>query len=301
MTRRQGASTPVLALLVILAVTGAWWALALWPAGSVEPGWLERTRAACFGSSRGGLPDAGGWILLIGEPLGMLGVLLIGWGRTLRADLTRLANHRGWRVAGVGVLAAVLLGVGLAVWRVRNLAAQSEVARAGSGIMSPFQVAAPSMPLVDQNGRATSLANLEGPVLLTFAFGHCGTLCPLTVHNALAARKKASRIDLRLAVLTLDPWRDTPERLPTLARQWGLGPDDQVLSGDIPSVERTLDRLGIGRRRDSLTGDLEHGETVILLDGSGQIVGRLDGGWDRMDELMRMIKRAPEGRSVGAP
>ena len=30
------------ALAVILGVTAAWWALALWPAGDVEPEWLAR-------------------------------------------------------------------------------------------------------------------------------------------------------------------------------------------------------------------------------------------------------------------
>ena len=65
------------ALLLVLVITAAWWALALWPTGAAEPESLLRTRAACFGSTARGLPDARDWVLLIGEPLGMPGVLVV--------------------------------------------------------------------------------------------------------------------------------------------------------------------------------------------------------------------------------
>jgi hypothetical protein len=39
------------------------------------------TRAVCFGAARDELPNAGGWVLLVGQPLGMLGILLTAWGR----------------------------------------------------------------------------------------------------------------------------------------------------------------------------------------------------------------------------
>jgi hypothetical protein len=62
----------VSALVAIVAVTAAWWALALWPVGGSAPDWLLRTREVCFGATADTLPDAGGWILLVGQPAGML-------------------------------------------------------------------------------------------------------------------------------------------------------------------------------------------------------------------------------------
>ena len=67
----------IAALAAIVAVTAAWWALALWPAGDTTPEWVLRTREVCFGTTEDGLPNAGGWLLLIGQPLGMVGFLAI--------------------------------------------------------------------------------------------------------------------------------------------------------------------------------------------------------------------------------
>jgi cytochrome oxidase Cu insertion factor (SCO1/SenC/PrrC family) len=122
--------------------------------------------------------------------------------------------------------------------------------------------------------------------LLTFAFGHCATVCPAVVHDLQAARARANRLDVPLLVVTLDPWRDTPDRLPTIAAAWGLSPRDRILSGSVLEVERALDVLGIGRRRDETTGNIDHGGTVMILNDRGHIVWRLDGGWGRVGELL---------------
>jgi protein SCO1/2 len=141
--------------------------------------------------------------------------------------------------------------------------------------------------LTDQYRRRTSLAEFRGhPLLLTFAFGHCATVCPAVVHDLQAARTKANRPEVPLVVVTLDPWRDTPDRLSTIAAEWGLSPRDRILSGSVVEVEGTLDALGIGRRRDETTGNIDHGSTVMILDDRGHIVWRLDGGWGRVGELL---------------
>jgi len=283
---RPGAAS--ITLLLIALITAAWWALALWPAGEVEPAWLARTRAACFGTVPGGLPDAGGWILLLGEPIGMLGVLLGVWGRELGRDLRRLGNDRRWRIAGAGMAVLILAGLG---------AAGSRVARATSpgpaqpmavpGTPSRLDQDASTIVLTDQSGRRTPLAGLNGKrVLVSFAFGHCTTVCPTLVHDLLAARARGRHPALRLVIVTLDPWRDTPERLPALAAQWGLATSDRILSGTVAEVEQSLDALGIARRRNETTGDIDHVGTVLLLDGRGHIVWRVDGGWGQVDELL---------------
>ncbi|MGE5100526.1 MAG: SCO family protein, partial [Deltaproteobacteria bacterium] len=92
-----------------------------------------------------------------------------------------------------------------------------------------------------------------------------------------AARRTGNRSDVPLVIVTLDPWRDTPDRLPTLAQHWGLGPRDHVLSGGLGEVEAALDSLGIGRRRDDVTGDIDHATTTLILDERGRIAWRIDG------------------------
>lgn len=275
-TERQGFA--LIALLVIIAVTAAWWALALWPVGA-EPEWLVRTRAACFGSARGGLPNSGGWILLIGEPIGMFGALVALWGRSLSRDLRWLRARRWGRLS----LATVTLGlaaasVALAFRVARALPAGDEFPVNMRGVPVKVHRPAPTVSLIDQHGAATSLADFRGSrALVTFAFGHCTTMCPAIVSDLKAARRTARREDLPIVVVTLDPWRDTPERLQTIVQHWQLGPQDRVLSGSIPEVERLLDEFGIARRRDLRTGDIIHTSTVMLLDEKGSIAWRVDG------------------------
>ncbi len=292
-----------LALLLILVITAAWWALALWPAGAVEPTWLLRTRAACFGSVPGGLPDTGGWILLIGEPIGMLGVLLAVWGGSLRDDLRRMRSDRRWRRIMVTVVVAALVGVA-ALGRRVAFAAGLRTAALGTlpGTPTHVDMDASVFALIDQQGRRTSLADFQGrPVLLTFAFGHCTTVCPTIVHDIRIARAAAGRPDVPLVIISVDPWRDTPARLPSLASEWRLGPEDRVLSGSVEEVERTLDALGVGRRRDGTNGNVDHAGTVMVLDDRGHVVWRLDGGWGRVKELLAAMPRSGSGNGGQEP
>lgn len=277
--RRGQAPIPgaaLIALASILAITLAWWALALWPAGAIEPEWLARTRAACFGSSRGGLPDAGGWILLVGEPLGMLALLVVLFHRSLRCDLRALLRHHILRAAAVGTATVTLALTGILLLRVTRTLSAPVDASAGAAIPRAVDRMAPDIALQDQHGQRVSLARL-GPAALTFAFGHCTTVCPASVMHLERARRRARLDDLPIVVITVDPWRDTPDRLPTLAQHFELATNDRVLSGSVDEVSRVLSALGVAIRRNESNGDVEHVASAILVDARGLMTWRVDG------------------------
>lgn len=287
-TRTGRPGSALVALLVILVITAAWWALALWPAGAAEPEWLTRTRGACFGSMPGGLPNAGGWVLLIGEPIGMFGMLWVVWGESLREDLRRLRSSVRWASFSAAIALLALAGIGASGFR----AAQALVRQNAPVVLEPGQpvevgLMAPSDLLIDQHGETVSLRELgQRPTMLTVAFGHCATVCPTIVHDLQGARNRAGRSDVRIVVVTVDPWRDVPERLPSLMSHWGMEGTDRVLSGDINVVQHVLDTLSIGRQRNENTGDIDHAVTVMLLN-DGKIAWRVDGGASSVEELLR--------------
>lgn len=291
-SQSQRPGLALIALVVIVVVTAAWWALAFFPPGAVEPDWLARTRAACFGSSHGGLPDAGGWILLVGEPAGMIAALYAGWRTALKRDLAVVRTQRASCAAAA--IVAVLMIAGLAATGVRV----AKMIEAGRDMVTlppgtPVRVDAPLplIVLVDQRGERHTLQELgDGRALLTFAFAHCASVCPATVGNLHAARRTALRADIPIVVVTLDPWRDTPDRLPTIAKEWMLASNDRVVSGDVEDVERVLDALGIGRRRDEATGDVEHGTTVMMIE-HGRIAWRVEGGVGSITGLLASATR----------
>jgi cytochrome oxidase Cu insertion factor (SCO1/SenC/PrrC family) len=129
---------------------------------------------------------------------------------------------------------------------------------------------------VNQKGDTVRLRRYEGrAVLVTFAFAHCETVCPLIVHSALSARDRIAETAPErtpvVLVVTLDPWRDTPSRLPAMATQWGMSGDAFVLSGEPDVVERTLNAWRIPRVRNEKTGDLSHPSVVYVIGPSGRI------------------------------
>ena len=290
LTSRRGGypGVTLIALATIVAITAAWWALALWPVGLRQPEWLWRTRAACFGAAPGGLPDPRGWILLIGEPAGMVGVLIAIWGRSLRTELHHLRADPIWRVVSGNLVIAMIIGFGLLAERVVRAYGWSRTAvERGAGVLTRVDVDAPSLALIDQDGRRVSFADFRGQtVLLTFTFGHCTTVCPTIVRDLIAARQAAGRSDVRIVVVTLDPWRDTPDRLTYLAAHWALMPGDRVLSGSVGEVQAALAALGIGRVRNETTGAIEHVATVMLVNERGRLMWRLDGWPGGVGEML---------------
>ena len=299
MTERSEAAA-LLALAFLALVTAAWWALALWPASGEPAAWLVRARYVCFNVGPSGLPDASGWLLLIGQPLGMLAALMAIAGQSVRGGLQHVASRTGGR-ALLGAC-ALALGVGLAAAGVRITGAGT----GGDGTALAVEPslpdtyprldrAAPALGLVDQHGERLELEALRGrPALVTFAFAHCEAVCPAVVRQVVAAQRTLAgaaapgRVP-RVVVVTLDPWRDTPSRLPALAKDYGLGGDAFVLSGEVEEVNALLDRWNVARGRDEKTGMIAHPPLVYVLDAEGRIAFAATGGSEALLELLGRV------------
>jgi protein SCO1/2 len=271
------------ALAAILVITGVWWALALWPLPGDAPGWLVRTRAVCFGSVSNGLPTISGWMALIGQPLYMLTTLWLIWGEVVGSGLRTLAGSRAGRGllrSSALVLVAALVAAGVRVAdAATNPPAGADIPALAAADVPRLDRAAPPLALGDQNGRPVTLAQFRGrPVLLTFAFAHCETVCPLIVHDVLGAQAGLWELDPVVLVVTLDPWRDTPARLPAMAAQWGFGAHAFALSGPVADVERTLDAWNVGRDRNPRTGEVTHATLLYVIDRDGRIAFAVAGG-----------------------
>ena len=280
MTAATRAWAALAALAAILAITVSWWALALWPAADA-PAWLVLTRETCFGTAATGLPDAGGWLALSGQPLGMLLVLVAGWGDDVKAGL-RAAMRKVSGQLVVGASAALLLaGVLGVIVRVRVADARpfaSSPTEAVAGQLNRLNDAAKPISLVDQTGRTVALEQFRGrPVIVTFAYAHCQTVCPVLVSEVLGARDALAAPKPVVLIVTLDPWRDTPSRLASMAEQWGASGDVHVLSGAPDSVERVLNAWRVPRARNERTGDLSHPSVVYVLGPDGRIAYVVEG------------------------
>lgn len=276
----------LVALVTIIVITASWWALALWPTDDTAPAWLLRTREVCFGTAETGLPDAGGWMVLTGQPVGMLLVLFAVWGREVREGLRWAATSVAGQLA-IGAAAALLLaGTGGVALRLRDAGAEPFASSRTEAIavhLTRVNHAAQPLSFVDQHGRTVSLETYRGrPVIVTFAYAHCTTVCPTMVYDAISVRDKLPASRVAVLVLTLDPWRDAPSRLATIADQWGLTGDAHVLSGTPDAVERALNAWRVPRVRNERTGDLSHPSLAYIVGVDGRIAYVVSGSRDVM-------------------
>jgi len=265
---------PAFVFALWLASTLVWWAFAFMPLPSVPPAWLTAARAACFGSMENGLPGAAGWMMLVLAPLSLLLAIGVLWGADLPAALRQAVRRRlGRGLFAVLLLATIVEGVwvvqrahtawALSVWIPGPL---DEMALPE---LYPRQAEpAPDFTLIDQHGAPISLAGLKGrPVVLTFVFAHCQTMCPFVV----ATLKRAPSEGAEVLLVTLDPWRDTPSSLPGIAHQWNLPPAFHVLSSRaVRDVLHVAELYGVPFERDQKTGDIVHPGLVFLIDADGR-------------------------------
>jgi protein SCO1/2 len=103
----------------------------------------------------------------------------------------------------------------------------------------------PDVELVTQRGERVSLRALVGdaqPLLLSFIFTSCGSICPtLTATLARAGRElRQDEPSLRLISISIDPENDTPERLQAYAARFDAPPDWVFLTGSALDIERVL-------------------------------------------------------------
>ena len=135
-----------------------------------------------------------------------------------------------------------------------------------------------SIPLMDQNGRASQLADWRGqPVLITMFYTSCEFVCPRIVEGLKRTEDglvAGGNGRLPVLMVTFDPSRDDAAALKHAADERHL--DDPVWTlarTDPRNVRKLAAVLGI-QYRQLPSGDFNHTSVLILLDAEGRIAGR---------------------------
>ena len=153
----------LLALLAIGVVTIGWWALALWPVTG-NPEWLARARVVCFNAGPDGMPDVSGWMVLIGQPLGMVAFLAIVWPKALFGGIASLISLRWGQAALAGAVALAVagaFGVSLRVGQAATRSVMPTLPESPSVDNHPrLDRPAPALGLVNQRGESIALSDL---------------------------------------------------------------------------------------------------------------------------------------------
>ncbi len=115
-----------------------------------------------------------------------------------------------------------------------------------------------------------------GPVVLAMVYADCGTACPLIVQDMKRIGKAAGDVPLRYVLVSLDPERDTPERMRSFRHMHAIGEGWTMLRGSEDDVQTLAAILGVRYRPDS-DGAIAHSNIISLLDAHGDVVVQQEG------------------------
>ncbi|BAS29182.1 SCO family protein [Limnochorda pilosa] len=170
-------------------------------------------------------------------------------------------------------LAAVLaVAAGAVVWA---YASRTPVSYHGR-VMDPVR-AAPDFALTDQQGRPFRLSSQRGSaILLFFGYTSCPDVCPTTLSTFRQVRQAlgSDAEQVRFVFVTVDPERDTPERL----REYLAFFDPSVVGlwGELDALETVREAYGVyaAKSLDPQAPDgywMNHTATAFLVDASGNL------------------------------
>jgi protein SCO1/2 len=144
----------------------------------------------------------------------------------------------------------------------------------------------PDVPLVDANGRPTSLAAFQGKVVVLANFlSLCQDECPMITGAFIAMQRDVQAAGLGNSVafveLSVDPGRDTPARLAAYSQEFGA--NWPLLTGTPTDLQHLWSFFGVSYQQvpedqppkldwwthQPLTYDVTHTDGFILLDAAG--------------------------------
>lgn len=139
-----------------------------------------------------------------------------------------------------------------------------------------------SFSLIDQQGETFGSAELAGETwVANFFFTTCPSICPRLMDVVKGVRDdldSSGLDDVMVVSISVDPGRDTPERLAEYAGLREIDPTRwRLLTGPEERIESLAERflLAIGGRTERGPGiyDIAHSAKLVLVDGDGAIRG----------------------------
>jgi len=177
-------------------------------------------------------------------------------------------------------LAVIVVAVALGIYLQQKSAPKTQENTYQNLIMLPKAKSLGEVNFIANDGSVFNKKNLEDKwTILFFAFTNCPDICPSTLHTLGQVKKELDEKKLwdafQLAMVTVDPARDTIERL----NQYVPFYDQSFvgLRGELSYTEAFAKNVGIlfFKREVTENGgyDVDHGASLILVDPQGNYAG----------------------------
>lgn len=134
------------------------------------------------------------------------------------------------------------------------------------------------MRLETQDGRAVGLDAWRGqPVLISMFYANCRSACPMLMSTIQGFEEELgpeANSELRVLLVSFDPERDSVQALASTAAMHNIDTSRWTLART-DDVRALAAALGI-RYSPTQDGEFSHTSPIVLLDGDGNVVVRLD-------------------------
>ncbi len=170
-----------------------------------------------------------------------------------------------------------------------------------AGTLSPGQQV-PDFVLTDQNSHQVHFKNFRGKiVLVTFLYTSCPypEKCPMLAQKLNETRKLINNLAngknrFQAISITLDPVRDTPQRLRSYIKQHGCSTTENwtFLTGKPEEVSRVAGLFGVIYWTDK--GIVQHNMSTAIIDPQGKLYKIFTGSDWKSGEVASTIKRLLE-------
>lgn len=174
------------------------------------------------------------------------------------------------------LILAFVMGAALAVgfWATINLNRSAMQLTAATVLPSVAEL--PAFSLVDHHAQAIDETIFIGQWdLVFFGFTQCPDICPLTLQVLRAAKQRLAESGQsplpRIVLVSVDPERDTPERMAEYVNAFGLG--NLGITGGLAELRKLTSGIGIYFAKQETGEDeysVDHTAAVIVIDPQGK-------------------------------
>ena len=155
----------------------------------------------------------------------------------------------------------------------------------------------PDVRLTRQDGTVVKLGdelNDRRPVVLSFIYTSCTTVCPLVSHTLSQLQSKLgdNRDRVHLVSVTIDPEQDDPARLREYAKTFNAGPEWQHYTGTLEATQTVQRAFGVFRG-----SKMDHSPATFIRPAAGAQWIRID-GFATADQLLAELPEFSDLRAA---
>ena len=164
-------------------------------------------------------------------------------------------------------------------------------------VLGPKDHQVSDFSFTDQQNKLFKSADHDGKIwIVNSFFSSCPIVCPKVMRNIQNAHNLLRNdTDVEIISFTVDPKRDTPERLMEYAQKYNANHDSwHLLTGDKKELYRQARKSFLLAASDGTGNDEDfiHSENIVIVDPDRQIRAQINGIADGADrEIMDAVRK----------